>query len=209
MTAIDFIASSLNRQDDKPNQDLAVAIILSKRNDWVAELVDNLTNKDKNIQSDCLKVLYEIGERGAADMIAPYCTNFGQLLTSKNNRLIWGAMIALDTIAGINPKGLYNLLPLIMNTIDKGSVITIDHGVGILAKLSGNTAYSDSAFPLLMEQLKKCPSKQLPMYAEKSIIAINSANQKQFISLIQTRIPEMDRDTQRVRLNKVIKRLKF
>jgi hypothetical protein len=87
-------------------------------------------------------------------------------------------------------------------------VITIDHGVGILAQLSSVADYTETAFPLLMEQLKKCPSKQLPMYAEKSIIAINPTNQNQFVDLIQLRILEMDKDSQKQRLNKVVTKLK-
>ena len=207
MKAIDVIATSLNRRDDNPNQDLAIEIIKSKRNDWVKELVDNLKHKDKNIQSDCIKVLYEIGERGPADMIAPYCRNFGDLLKSKNNRLVWGSMIALDTITLINPKGVYDLLPLIISTIDNGSVISIDHGVGILAQLSSDVAYAETTFPLLIEQLKKCPSKQLPMYAEKSMIAINPAYKEIFADLVQSRISEMEKDSQKLRLKKVLAKL--
>ncbi|MEZ7866219.1 MAG: hypothetical protein QMB37_02065 [Paludibacteraceae bacterium] len=207
MKAIDLIATSLNRRDDNPNQDLAIEIIKSKRNDWVKELVDNLKHKDKNIQSDCIKVLYEIGERGPADMIAPYCRNFGDLLKSKNNRLVWGSMIALDTITLINPKGVYDLLPLIISTIDNGSVISIDHGVGILAQLSSDVAYAETTFPLLIEQLKKCPSKQLPMYAEKSMIAINPAYKEIFADLVQSRISEMEKDSQKLRLKKVLAKL--
>ena len=195
MKAIDLIATSLNKRDDKPNQDLAIEIIQAKRNDWVKELVDNLQHEDKNIQSDCIKVLYEIGERGSADMVSPYCKNFGDILKSKNNRLVWGSMIALDTITLINPKGVYDLLPLIISTIDNGSVISIDHGVRILAQLSSIADYTETTFPLLIEQLKNCPSKQLPMYAEKSMIAINSDNQNQFVDLIQSRISEMDKDS--------------
>jgi len=208
MTAIDLIATSLNRRDDNPNQDLAIEIIKSKRTDWVKELVDNLKHKDKNIQSDCIKVLYEIGERGSADMIAPYCKDFGDILKSKNNRLVWGSMIALDTITLINPKGVYDLLPMIISTIDNGSVISIDHGVGILAQLSSISDYTETTFPLLIEQLKRCPSKQLPMYSEKSVFAINSVNQNQFVDLIQSRISEMDKDSQKQRLNKVIAKFK-
>jgi len=207
MKVIDLLATSLNRRDDKPNQHLAIEIIQSKRNDWVKELVENLNHQDKNIQSDCIKVLYEIGERGAADMIAPYYRDFGEILKSKNNRLIWGAMTALDMITSINKKGIHELLPLIISAMDKGSVITIDHGIGILAKLASMNEYSETAFPLLIEQLKRCPSKQLPMYAEKSFIAVNPDNKKQFIDLIQSRISEMEKDSQKERLNKVIKKL--
>jgi hypothetical protein len=208
MTAIDFLATSLNRRDDKPNQDLAVEIIRSKRNDWVKELAGNLNHQDKNIRSDCIKVLYETGERGAPEMIAPYSKDFGNLLTSKNNRLIWGAMTALDMITPVNPHGIYELLPAIVAAIDKGSVITVDHGVGILARLSTFPEYAGVAFPLLLEQLRLCPSKQLPMYAEKTIIAINPANKKLFLDLILLRIPEMDKNSQKQRLTSVIVKLK-
>lgn len=204
MNAIDLLATSLNKRDDKPNQDLAGEIIRSGRNDWVKELVENLNNKDKNIQSDCIKVLYEIGERGSAEMIAPYCHEIGSLLTSKNNRLVWGAMTALDMIVSVNPDEVCDLLPSIMTAVDKGSVITIDHGVGILAKLSGMKKYAGTAFPLLIEQLKKCPAKQLPMYAEKSTIVNNASDKKQLVDLILTRMSEMEKESQRKRLNKVI-----
>jgi hypothetical protein len=208
MKAIDLLATSLNSGDDKPNQELADGIIKSNRTDWVQELVENLGNRDKNIQSDCIKVLYEIGERGAAQMIAPYFKTFGDLLESKNNRLVWGAMYALDSIASVNPSDINSIIPVICKAIDKGSVITIDGGVSILAKLAAVNEFTETAFPLLLEQLKRCPAKQLPMYAEKSVKAINAANKSQFINLIRERYSEMERDSLKKRLDKVLKYLK-
>jgi hypothetical protein len=205
MTAIDFLATSLNRRDEVPNQELASEIIKSVKSDWVKELVDNLNNNDKNIQSDCIKVLYEIGQQGAPGLIAPYYKDFIETIQSKNNRLVWGAMYALDSIATINPEGIYKNLGLIMKVVDKGSVITIDCGVEILAKLAAIEEYSETAFPLLYEQLKKCPPKQLPMYAEKSVIAVKPSNKELFTNLLLSRMEEMERDTQKVRLKKIIK----
>ncbi|MBN2272916.1 MAG: hypothetical protein JXR41_11950 [Bacteroidales bacterium] len=207
MKALDLISTSLNRRDDKPNQELADEIIRSDRSDWVKELAENLHNKDKNIRSDCLKVLYEIGERGAAKMIEPYVTEFGKLIEDKNNRLVWGAMIALDTIACVNKKIIYAILPSIVGAIDKGSVITIDHGVSILAKLSAVSEYSVTTFPLLMEQLRKCPPKQLPQYAEKAETAVNQANKKTFIGLLEQRMNELDKDSQKKRIEKVVRKV--
>jgi len=204
MKALDLIASAQNRSDDAPNQQLANEIIKLNRIDWVKELVENLYNKDKNIQSDCIKVLYEVGERGASIMIAPYFKEFSHLLASKNNRLVWGAMYALDTIASVNPTDIFSILPSIMLAIDKGSVITIDGGVSILAKLASVKEYSESVFPLLLEQLKRCPPKQLPMYAEKSASAINDNNKSQFNGLLQQRYKELDKDSQRKRIEKVM-----
>jgi len=207
MKAIDLLATSLNRGDDKPNQELADGIIKSNRADWVQELVENLNNKDKNIQSDCIKVLYEIGAYGAASMIAPYYKTFGDLLESKNNRLVWGAIYALDSIASVNPSGINSILPAICKAIDKGSVITIDGGVSILAKLAAHKDYTETAFPLLLEQLKRCPAKQLPMYAEKSVKAINAVNKKELVDLLSERYSEMERDSQKKRIDKVMKTL--
>jgi hypothetical protein len=207
MTVIDLLATNLNKRDDRANQALALEIIKGSHSDWIKELVDNLNNKDKNIQSDYIKVLYEIGENGAPQLIAPYLNEFGNILNSKNNRLIWGAMIAIDMIVSINPEGVYNLLPLIQKTIEKGSVITFDHGVGILAKLSAYQGFAKKAVPLLIDQLIKCPIKQLPMYAEKSLMAVNLANKKQFAEIFELRLPETDKESQKKRLEKIIKTL--
>ncbi|HNW52379.1 MAG TPA: hypothetical protein PKH79_14955 [Prolixibacteraceae bacterium] len=208
MNAMDLLATSLGRNDDVPNQELAKLIIQSNRTDWVEELVANLKHKDKMIQSDCIKVLYEIGERGAAFLIAPYYQTFGELLESKNNRLVWGAMYALDTIASVNPAEIFSILPGICKAIDQGSVITIDGGVSILAKLSAIEAFSETAFPLLAEQLNRCPAKQLPMYAEKSVKNVRAENRSSFIDIIRQRYKEMEKDSQKKRLDKVLKILK-
>lgn len=198
-----LLASSQNRSDDNPNQSLAIKIIKSKQTDWIKELVDNLNNSDRNIQSDCIKVLYEIGERGSAEMIAPYYNEFGKLLKSRNNRLVWGAMTALDTITTITPDAIFKLLPQIIETMDEGSVITVDHGVSILAKLASIDKYTKKVFPFLLKQLNRCPAKQLPMYAEKSIVAMDVSNKKQFLKLLEERFSELENSSQRKRIEKV------
>jgi hypothetical protein len=208
MKVVDLLATNLNKRDEKANQELALEIIKGSRADWIKELVDNLNHKDNNIQSDCIKVLYEIGEKGAPELISPYLKEFGILLSSKNNRLIWGAMIAIDMISAVNPKGVYELLPSILKTIEKGSVITIDHGVGILASLSVHPEFAKKTFPLLIEQLTTCPIKQLPMYAEKSLIAVNQANSKLFAEFLGSRLPEIEKASQKKRVEKIINALK-
>lgn len=206
MNATDLLACSLNQRSDIPNQELADEIIRSECADWVKELVGNLNHKDKNIQSDSIKTLYEIGLRGKPELIAPYFSEFGALLKSKNNRLVWGAMIALDLISELVPEDVFKLLPNIMKAIDKGSVITIDHGVVILAKLSAVKSCEPTTFPLLVEQLNRCPIKQLPMYAERSLMTINAGNRHQFIALLTNRLSEVEKDSQKVRIEKVVKK---
>src|SRR5262249_38187922 len=133
----------------------------------VGELVANLHNKSKAIQSDCIKVLYEVGERDAA-LIAGYCDEFAGLLCSPNQRIVWGAITALDAIAAANPKSVFPFLKEIMRAAEGESVIARDHAVGILIKLAAVPSYAARSIPLLLEQLETSPPNQFPMYVEQS-----------------------------------------
>ncbi len=207
MSVLDKLATALKRRDEVPNQELAQSIAATGDQQAVAELVQNLFNRDKNIQSDCIKVLYEIGERQPA-LIAGHYREFGKLLDSKNNRLVWGAMTALDAIAALEPKGVHGLLVKILTAADNsGSVIARDHAVGILTKLGALKQYAGECLPLLLEQLMKCPNNQFPMYVEMSLAVINSQNRQQFQQVINHRLNELEKESQRKRVLKVLKKL--
>src|SRR2546423_15602146 len=143
MSVIDKLASSLNRRDEVPNQELAKQVAAKKDKKTVQELIENLNNKSRDIQNDCIKVLYEIGGIDPV-LIADYAKNFIALLDHKNNRLQWGAMTAINTITLENPEQVYNALSKIIAAADKGSVITKDYAVNILIKLCSIKQYSDS-----------------------------------------------------------------
>jgi len=206
MSIIDQLAASLNRKDEGPNQELARDIAGRADREAVTELIGHLHHKDKNIQSDCIKVLYEIGSLKPS-LVAGYSKEFLTLLEHNNNRLVWGAMTALDAITLENPEVIYEALEQIVDRMNKGSVITKDHGVNILIKLCSIQAFADHAFSLLIEQLKKCPTNQLPMYAENAISIINDNNKAPFINTLVSRLDDIGKDTKRKRVEKVIKRL--
>lgn len=145
MTIINQLATSLNRRDEVPNQELAKRIVDKKDKKAVRELVDNLDNKSKDIQNDCIKVLYEIGERAPA-LLSKYAKVFVALLDHKNNRLQWGAMTAIATITLEDPKTIYASISKIIAAADKGSVITNDQCVNILIKLCSIKQYGENAF---------------------------------------------------------------
>ena len=164
-----------------------------------------MNNKDKKIQGDCIKVLYETGYI-KPELIANYHKEFIDLLDSKNNKMVWSGMIAITTITDLFHKQIFDNLSKIMTAVDKGSVITIDCGVIILAKLTKHKEYFDTTNPLFMEQLRKCPIKQLPMYSENSLICITARNKPEFLSIIETRIIECEKESQKTRLMKVLKK---
>ena len=206
MTIISKLASSLKRRDEVPNQELAKQIFYKNDKKAVKELVENLNNKNKDIQNDCIKVLYEIGELKPA-LVADYAKDFIALLDNKNNRLQWGAMTALNTITLENPKAIYSALTKIIDTANKGSVITRDYGVNILIKLSSIKLYAKNAFSLLIEQLLCSPTNQLPMYAERVMPIINEKNKMLFIKTLNTRLDDIEKDTKRKRVEMVIKKV--
>ncbi|WP_136468250.1 hypothetical protein [Flagellimonas onchidii] len=204
MSVLDKLASSLNRQDEIPNQELAKEIVSAQDKTAVAVLVENLTNK-KAVQNDCIKVLYEIGEQ-APKLISDHIHEFIAQLSSKNNRLQWGAMTTLGTITGERPEEVYAALPTILSAADKGSVITKDQAINILIKLCSVKTYSDDAFHLLIEQLLRSPTNQLPMYAERAIPVINGNNKAVFIKTLKSRLGDIEKETKRKRVEKVIKK---
>ena len=171
------------------------------------ELVDSLEHKNKAIQSDCIKVLYEIGDANP-DLIAKYYKEFGQLLESKNNRLVWGAMIALDTIVLKQPKGVHGMLSKILKTADtSGSVIARDHAVGILAKLATLKPYRRDSIALLIEQLMSCPNNQFAMYVEMGAPVVDEDNREKFRKVIEKRVSDLDKESQKKRVAKALKKL--
>ena len=206
MSVLHQLATNLGRRDEVPNQELAARIVSASDAAAVSELVENLSNKDKNIQSDCVKVLYEIGERNP-ELIAGHAAAFVALLDHKNNRLQWGAMTALDSIASVQPAGIFKHLPKILAAAAAGSVITKDHAVGILIKLSRvGERWSENAFELLMEQLTAAATNQLPMHAENALPLIHSGNKEIFIQTLENRLGEIEKESKRKRVEQVIKK---
>lgn len=202
---INRLSSSLGRRDEVPNQEIANEIVLTNDNKAVQILIDNLSGK-KAIQNDCIKVLYEVGEQ-APLLIADNIEQFVAHLKSKNNRLQWGAMTALSAITNERPKEIYAELTNILSAADTGSVITKDQAVNILIKLCAIEQYADNAFTLLIEQLLKSPTNQLPMYAERSLKIINDKNKSKFVSTLSTRLNDIEKETKRKRIEKIIKKL--
>src|SRR5829696_5100430 len=141
MSVLNRLASALGRGDEAPNEALAQEIAERSDAEAVRELLAHLSDKNKEIRSDCIKVLYEVGTR-KPKLIADGVGDFIQLLGSRNNRLVWGGMTALGAIAHLRAAEIFRQIDVIMKTTDEGSVITQDWGVWVLATVSAqNTTY--------------------------------------------------------------------
>ncbi len=203
MSVIPLLASQLNRNDEVPNTELAERITASADIHAVAELAESLKGKNKAIRNDAIKVLYEIGER-KPELIVSHLTDFLALLDHKDNRLQWGAMAALDSLSAAYPDRLYTHLDTILAASDRGSVITKDHALNILISLSSN--YPE-AVDLLAGQLQSALPNQLPMYAERALPVMTKGNRPHFTAVLSSRLDDIEKESKRKRVEKVIKRL--
>lgn len=206
MSALSQLATSLGRADEQPNIALAESIAAEKNTGAIRELVDLLNGKDKALKSDALKALYEVGYR-SPELIAPFVAQFKNLLTSPDNRLVWGAMCAIDGISTVKPEAVYMMLPQIMQAVDKGTVITRDHAVKTMVKLAAEERFAKTTLPLLFEQLRTCPVNQLPMYAELVATVVKDRNAQETAAILQERLVLVDQAPKRKRIEKVLKRL--
>jgi hypothetical protein len=204
MSVLNRIAYYQNRQDEVPNQELAHQLAEAEDRQGIQEIAENLWNSNVNIQSDCIKVLYEIGYL-KPELIAAYSEDFIKLLKSRHNRLVWGGMIALSTVAVVAAGELDAHVPEIQKAMERGSVITVDAGV---AALAGIASTSDERrrriFPYLVEHLATCRPKDVPQHAEKILIAVSAENKGAFINTLERRMDDMNA-TQAKRVRKVIK----
>ena len=206
MSVLSKLASSQNRRDSVPNQELAKELADGKDMDGIGEIARNLWNDDGRIQSDCLKVLYEIGYIDPG-LIGDYVDDFFRLLKSRHNRLVWGGMIALSTIAELRADEIFSRSKEIMRAIEKGSVITVDSGIKALSLVaSTKREYRQELFPYLISHLQTCRPKEIPMHAEFIMCAVDSDNKESFMRVLKDR-EDILRPSQLKRVRRILKQL--
>lgn len=191
MSVLNRLASSLGRRDEIPNQELARDLAANKDKASIREIAENLWNRDKNIQANCIKVLYEVGYI-EPKLISDYAEDFVKLLRSKNNRLVWGGMTALAEVAKVNPNAVFKHLDAIKKAKETGSVITVDNAISTLAyTAAAKEEYNQAIFPYLLNHLSGCRPKEVPQHAERSFPAVNSSNKADFIKVLEKRIEDL------------------
>jgi hypothetical protein len=191
MSVIDKLAHSLGRRDEVPNQELARDLAAKKDKKGIGEVAEHLWDKDVNIANDCIKVLYEIGYIDAS-LVSPHVGAFIKLLKSRHNRLVWGGMLALGTVARLCPNEVFEHLYDVKKAMGAGSVITKDNGVKVLADTaSTNEKYNKAIFPYLLKHLSSCRPKEVPQHSEKTLLAVNASNKADFIKVLEKRMEDL------------------
>lgn len=204
MSALDRIAHFQNRRDEVPNRELARDLAAKKDRAGIREIAGHLWDKNTNIAADCIKVLYEVGYIDPS-LIADYVEDLVKLLNSRNNRLVWGGMIALAEASRANPDGVYKHLAEVKKAMDAGSVITVDSAVKALAlTAAANAEYNAAIFPILLKHLQTCRPKDVAQHSEKTLPAVTAANKTKFIAALEKRMEDLSGPAL-ARVKKVIK----
>jgi len=205
MSILKRIAFYQERRDEVPNQKLASELAKDGNTEGIDEIASNLWNANNSIASDCLKVIYEIGY-SKPELIADYIDDFLKLLSSKRNRMVWGAMIALCTVAHLKSDILWANLDLILKTMEKGTLITEEWGIRGLAVLARQKKeYNEKLMPLLLEYLEKSRPIDVPRRAELLLESVSENEKGQLLDLIQRRSADLS-PAQKKRVEKALRK---
>ena len=200
------LSSQLGERGDNANIHLAEAIAAAQDAEAVQELIAALPKASAALSSDIIKTLYETGKRQPA-LIAPYAEVFLKLLRAKNNRLVWGGMMALETIAEISADALYKHVQLVQESIQKGSVITQDAGIGALSGVaSANAQYAQAIMPFLLEHLRTCRPASVAQHAEKISACVFPSYTEVFAEVLHERLPDLS-ESQAPRVQRLLKKI--
>lgn len=206
MSVLGKLASALGRNDEQPNVELAEALAAKPDPAAVTELAGALATGPTAVSNDAIKVLYELGAR-QPELVAPHAKAFLTLLGGKNNRNVWGALQAIETITALQPDAVLAQLPAILVAADKGSVIAKDKAVAILVKLA-MAGHGAEVMPILLERLQSAAPNQFPMYAEQALPVIDAAHRAQFTSLLEGRVAGIEAPAKRARVEKLLRKLR-
>ena len=203
---IEKIAHHLGRRDEVPNQELAA--LLAEREDaaGIAEIAGYLDDPDPSIASDCLKVLYEIGYL-KPELITGYTGKFLELLDSRKNRMVWGAMIGLANVAPFMPDEILPELEKIHHHIQTGTVITNVWGVKTIIGLAkAEDKYYQIVKDDLLRLQKECRPVDFAKRAEDMWVVIRPAEKNAYLDILKERLPVLSNAAQK-RLKRVIRKL--
>jgi hypothetical protein len=183
------------RDDDQGIVALAERLAgASKGDEAVAHVraaIARLGDAEPKVQGGCIKLLYEIGYRKPG-LISAYASNFLELLKSRNNRLVWGGMTALSTIASLEPGTLFDHREEILASVRTGSVITQDRGILTLSLVAAaDPEYRKALLKPLLGFLRGCRGNDVAKFAESIWPAVDASFSRDYSRVLESRLDEL------------------
>jgi hypothetical protein len=206
MSILDRIGNAVGDTTTETDKALAAEIAETGDRAAVAELVVGLGDSDRNVQSSCIKVIYETGYI-KPDVIADYWETFLKLLERKNNRLVWGGMVALSCVATLRAAELFPHAERIYRAVKTGTRITVDAGLKTLACIAAaEPKFAPAILPRIIETLEDAPANKLPAYAEDTVAAVTPEFRDLYVNVFVNRRGELKAGHIK-RVNKALKNI--
>ncbi|MCK8058578.1 MULTISPECIES: hypothetical protein [unclassified Fusibacter] len=204
MSYIEQISYLKGIRSEVPNQELAKGLAIANDVAGMDEIASYLFDKNKSIASDCLKVLYEAGYINP-QLSSNYIDQYLKLLTSKNNRMVWGAMIAIWNVAKIEHEKVYAHIDKILHLTETGTLITHVTGIKILLALCEvKTSYYDKLYPVLIKYLEACRPIDFGKRVEDYMVILNEDNKDAIVKIVSDRLEHLNK-SQLARVKRALK----
>lgn len=105
-------------------------------------LIVAIDKKDKSAAHQAIDYLEDNG-KDQPEALTGYVKTFGELIESKDNRLVWGAMYCLRYIASVDAKLVKPYLDKVRHLLVEGSVISQDNAAWIIGYLANDDNLKD------------------------------------------------------------------
>ena len=164
-------------------------------------LIDALENKDKKAASDSIDYLEDNGKDKPAELV-PFVKTFGELIQSKDNRIVWGSMYCLRYIASVDAKLVKPYLEKVSNLLVEGSVISQDNAAWIIGYLA-----NDDLLKSFLRHIEVSRPKDAIAHTDYFLQASNGYHASEVIAELEKRSSEFN-PSQLKRFEKIKKAIK-
>ena len=121
--------------------------------------------------------------------------------------MVWGALIALATIADLRPHEIWEQIDEVILRTGTGTVISQVWGMRVLAHVAAaDQKYREKIFPFLLKQVRGCLARDIPTHAGSILCAVDQDGKGELLSILDARQGEMT-PSQLSRLKKVRKQI--
>ncbi len=180
------LTAATRRKDFQPNVELAIELVDTWDEAAVQQVFELVENGSKRQAHDAIQVAFEIAQR-EPELIQPHLDTLIDLLRSRDNRLLWGALYALSGLVAIDAKRLYAHLDQILDGAARASVIGRDKTLVILVGLMRTKRYTKRITPLLLAHVQAAAINQFPTYAEAAATCLPDNALPALVKLIKAR----------------------
>jgi hypothetical protein len=183
-------------------KELAREIMRRRDSSCVVALIELLQNEPT--AESAARVLQECGESAPA-MLVPYADTFLELLNRGEGWVVRSAMDSLAWVCQVQPDALWSRREELFSAFEDGTDQTRDSAVAILTTLAGSSPTRRGHLsPMLLELLRECGRKALPVWAEQVMPVLSGQARAQAERVLAKRLDEL-KPSGRQRVERLLK----